>query len=87
MILQTKGSANEFPPKAIPKPVRDVLNDYEDVFSEDFTSGLPSKGAHEFPVELEADSKPQGNGPVYKSLVELDENQNQIDELLKKPFI
>lgn len=81
VILRTSDLANDVHSEAIPEPIRGVLNDYQKVFPEYLPHILPPKGAHDFYIELETDSKSQRKGLYRMVFTELDGLRTQLDEL------
>ncbi|CAH9130500.1 unnamed protein product [Cuscuta epithymum] len=63
-----------------------VVEDYNDVFPEDF-SGLPPSREIEFEIELLPDTAPISRAPYRMALAELQELHKQLQELLEKGFI
>ena len=72
----------------MPTCIREVLNEFKDVFPTDLPPGLPPvwKG-HEFRIDLEDTTAPV-HKPIYKlSPLELEETRKQIDYMLEHGYI
>ena len=72
----------------MPKEIKDVLQEYKDVFSSDLPSTVPPvRKGHKFKIELENDTPP-AHQPIYKLCpLELDEAKKQIQYMTEKGFI
>lgn len=79
VILRSNDLAQNVFPEITSLCVRDVLDNYQDVFPKDFPSGLPPKRAHNFHIEHERDTKPPRNGLYRMSLTVLKKLRNQLD--------
>ena len=74
--------------QALPSSIRAVLEEFDDVFSQDLPLGLPPVcEGHEFKIDLE-DEVPLVHRPLYKmSPLELEEAKKQIESMLEHGFI
>ena len=74
--------------QALPSSIRAVLEEFDDVFPQDLSLGLPPVcEGHEFKIDLE-DEVPPVHRPLYKmSLLELEEAKKQIESMLEHGFI
>ena len=72
----------------MPTCIREVLNEFKDVFPTDLPPGLPLvRKGHEFRIDLEDTTTPV-HKPIYKlSPLELEEAQKQIDYMLEHGYI
>ena len=72
----------------MPEIIKEVLNDYKDLFPQDLPSGLPPKWkTHGFRIDLENDT-PLIHRTLYRlSPLELKEAQRQIQMMLERGFI
>ena len=73
---------------ALPSSICALLEEYDDVFSQDLPLGLPPvREGHEFKIDLE-DEVPPVHRPLYKmSPLELEEAKKQIERMLEHGFI
>ena len=74
--------------QALPSHIREVLEEFDDVFPQDLPLGLPPvRQGHEFKIDLE-DDVPPVHRPLYKmSPLELEEAKKQIESMLEHGFI
>ena len=72
----------------MPSCVKEVLNEFKDVFPTDLPLGLPPmRKGHKFRIDLEDMTTPVPK-PVYKlSPLELEETKKQIDYMLEHRYI
>ena len=72
----------------LPAAVREVLQEYDDVFPDDLPKGIPPiRRGFQFKIELE-DNVPPVHRPLYKlSPLELEEAKKQIQYMLEHGFI
>ena len=72
----------------LPSAVREVLEEYDDVFPDDLPKGVPPvRRGFQFKIELE-DDVPPVHRPIYKlSPLELEEARTQINYMLEHGFI
>ena len=74
--------------QALPSSIRAVLEEFDDVFPQDLSLGLPPVcEGHEFKIDLE-DEVPPIHCPLCKtSPLELEEAKKQIESMLEHGFI
>ena len=72
----------------MPQQIKDVLEEFEDIFPVDLPRGIPPvRMGHEFKIELEDDA-PLVHRSIYKlSPLELEEAKKQIEYMLEHGFI
>ena len=73
--------------KEVPKGIKNILQDYSDVFPSELPKGLPPKRGKDFKIELTPDATPQKKGLYRMSEKELGELKKQPDTLLAQGFI
>ena len=67
--------------------LKNLINDYEDVFPDELPNELPPKRAVDHEIELKTDARPVSISPYRLAPVELEELKKQLNELLEKGLI
>ena len=70
-----------------PQEIKQLLEEYKDVFPDDLPPGLPPERLHPFRIELADGAKPHKSGIYRLSESELEELKRQLKGLIDKGFI
>ena len=71
----------------MPKEIRGVLEEYQDIMSAKLPSKLPPKREVDHKIKLESGTRPPAMGPYRMAPPELEEFRKQLKELLDAGYI
>ena len=71
----------------VPKPLRNIIHDYQDVFPEKLPKGVPPSREVEHAIETDPDAAPPSRAPYKLGPKEVEEMEEQIKDLLQQGYI
>ena len=86
LILNPQEKSDEASEPIHPK-VKDIIEEFKDVFPDELPKGLPPSRSHDFKIELTPGAEPIKKGLYRLSTKETEELKSQIQDLLEKGFI